>query len=192
MRIAVMGERWSDDDAIVFLLGKRFPTHEFFRLLSDNDFSGSELDNTTNNNRIRREFELEQPDLVILSRDLDTTEQGADYTNKIKYRKAFFTKFRRIFNRRTLKLLHIYELEALILADIKSFNLWGDFNVKFDGNPMWQEETKEFLKTHTKGKFQESDNADLFKQLDYETLRQNCQYFSDFSIELESILANLN
>jgi hypothetical protein len=60
------------------------------------------------------------------------------------------------------------------------------------GNPMNQEEPKEYLKLQTKNNFKESDNPEIFKQLDYEKLEQNCQYFADFSIKFKNLIKETN
>ncbi|MFT5619066.1 MAG: hypothetical protein ACI85I_002305 [Arenicella sp.] len=192
MKVAILGESHSDSDALINLLARKFSLIEFLKMPAKKTATGSMLDNPKVRRAFRVEFEFEKPDLVILSRDLDAIRKSEDYSQKLEERKEYFSKLKRTFNQKTLRLLHIYELEALILADIDSFNKWGDFEVEFVGNPMNQEEPKEYLKLQTKNNFKESDNPEIFKQLDYEKLEQNCQYFADFSIKFKNLIKETN
>lgn len=84
--------------------------------------------------------------------------------------------------------MNIYELEALILADIETFNKIYKVDIKIKGNVMYQKEPKEFLKLKTKGcrkKYFESDCPDLFKRLRFNKIGSNCKYFSDFIAEFK-------
>ncbi len=192
MKVAILGESHSDSDALINLLARKFSLIEFLKMPAKKTATGSMLDNPKARRAFRVEFEIEKPDLVILSRDLDATKASSEYSQKLEERKGYFSKLKKTFNQKILKLLHIYELEALILADISSFNSWGGFEIEFVGNPMEQEQPKEYLQTNTKNNFKESDNPEIFKYLNYEKLEQNCEYFAEFSLKFKNRINESN
>ena len=85
-------------------------------------------------------------------------------------------------------LLNIYELEALILADIDTFNRLFDTRLSFSGNPMYKTNPKEYLRSQTlkcRRRFDVSENPTVFKSLRIEKLIDNCPYFKEFIVKFE-------
>jgi hypothetical protein len=178
MKIGLVGEAPNDTRAIQNLLSRNYHGLEFVELLQRVD--GSMLDNKKAINQIRREFELEDPDLVIFMRDLDSHEGD---TKKKRERQATFTKSNRIVDKKGIHLLHIYEIEALILADIEVFNKQYNCDLEHPADPMKVADPKEILiaaSRKSESPFNVSHNPDLFKLLNLNVLIKNCRYFSLF------------
>jgi hypothetical protein len=86
-------------------------------------------------------------------------------------------------NNKGLLLLNIWELEALIFADITTFNKLYNTTYKFSGDQSFKKNPKEELKRITfqkKKKFNESDCPEIFENLNFNTVENNCNYFADF------------
>lgn len=117
IRIGLLGEAPNDTSAIKNLLKQHFGERiDFFPMLRD--YNGDNLDTKDANDRLRKEFQIEKPDLVIYIRDSDALE-----TNKkqIDFRKAAFSEKRRRVEGRAILLLIVVEAEALVLADIEGY-----------------------------------------------------------------------
>ena len=188
MKVGLVGESASDTSAIQNLLSKRYKTFEFIVLL--NGLTGAALDSKKILAQyLSVEIHEKKPDMIILIRDLDSHEK--DKTKLAKRDKIF-----RFFNHRAgnkgLFLLNIYELEALIFADIDKFNKLYDCSIDHVEDPMKIPDPKGELKKATIGKrklFNVSHNPEIFKALDFDKLKQNCRYFETFSNELEKMVA---
>ena len=187
-RIGLVGEAPSDVNSIANLLSKYNGSVQFLILLRN--LRGSELDNPKTKRLLRIEYESEKPDRVIFIRDLYSVEGKDDYERKSRERKKYFTVCNQIVDRKGIFLLNIYELEALILADINKFNSRYNTDVVFDEDPTLCIEPKEFLKDQSGGKYNQSDNPDLFKLLDIEVVAKRCHYFGRFLKKLNKFVAH--
>ena len=72
------------------------------------------------------------PDIVIFIRDLDGLETDTDFKEKKAKRQEYFTKSKSVVDKKALYLLNIYEIEALILADIEAFNAFYKSHIVFN------------------------------------------------------------
>jgi len=188
MKIGLFGESPYDIEAICNLLTKpldgRFSFVKLVRRISS-----EELSSIGKMQRILKAEVSKRTDIsaVIIVLDLDSHAQdGAALRNK----KAWFEKLSSSFPQNSLLLLNIYELEALILADIETFNRLFRTSIKFKGDPMAQKVPKEFLQHQThrsKRKFTVSDNPEVFSHLNFEQVKQKCRYFKEFIRHLESL-----
>jgi len=187
MKIGLVGEAPNDTRAIQNLLSRNYEGLEFVELLQRVD--GSMLDNKKAINQIRREFELENPGLVIFMRDLDSHEGDK---KKKRERQATFTKLKWLVDKKAIHLLHIYEIEALILADIDVFNKQYNCKLEQPPDPMKVADPKEVLMAASRklaSPFNVSHNPDLFKLLNFNTLIKNCRYFSSFIKKFDKALS---
>lgn len=82
-------------------------------------------------------------------------------------------------------MLNIYEIEALILADIEEFNKIYNTQTKLVIAPIDIPEPKELLKKESQGRYNESDNFAIFKKLNISQLKQNHEEFLNFIKRLE-------
>lgn len=183
MKIGLIGEAPNDTLAIKNLLSSKYDNekYEFINMLDH--IHGSQLDNQKTKRLLRVEYEIKKPDLVIFIRDLDSLLPNKQ---KLNERRNYFTDFNRVVDKKGIWLLHIYEIEALILADIAAFNSIYSTNIEVILNPMTISEPKEFLKTASK-KYNEIHNGNIFKYLDFNKLL-NCAYFNKFINNLNKSL----
>ncbi len=185
IKIGIIGEHPSNDSKpIKSILEKEYESKNIQFLVLLGNIRGSQLDGKNGKpsrkaiDELGRRFRLEKLNFVIYIRDLDGFPSEE---KKIKARQNWFEILdEKGANGKGVFLLNIYELEALILADIKTFNQLYSVNIAFKGNPMYQAEPKELLKTKTakspKGKYKESDAADIFEQLDIKKIKNHQQY----------------
>jgi hypothetical protein len=187
MKIGLVGEAPGDTGAIKNLLSRNYENLDFIELLQR--IRGSVLDDKKAMNQIRREYEIECPDLVLVIRDLDGDEKNKV---KLKERKEKFTKLNRIINKRGILLLNVYELEALILADIEVFNKIYQCEVKQYADPMKVADPKEVLIDATRKsqkQYYVSHNPELFNLLNFDTIKARCRYFSAFIKKFDKALS---
>ncbi|HEY0068073.1 MAG TPA: DUF4276 family protein [Flavisolibacter sp.] len=178
MRVGVVGEYPTDIQSVVNLLNKKYRKDmDFFPLIYD--VHGSNLDNPKIKHQLRREYQIEKPELVIFIRDLDGLEHETD---KIKERRSYFNEFNKVIDRRGILLLNIYELEALLLADIDAINRHYKVSIVVE-DCMAQPDPKGFLKRQIE-KYTTGHNPALFSKLRYANVVSACRYFSSFNTEL--------
>jgi len=176
MKIGLVGEAPNDTRAIQNLLSRQYPQLHFVTLL--NRINGSMLDNKKAIRRLLRvEFEDQTPDIVIFIRDLDSLEN--DRPAK-RIRQETFTYSNHIVDKRGIHLLNIFEIEALILADIGTFNDHYGCMVNYIDDPMLVRMPKEVLIEASSYKFNESHNPELFNLLNFDNVVNCCRYFSTF------------
>lgn len=178
-KIGIVGEDPNDTDAIKNLLQKKHANALHFKQLIKNK-RGHQLDNERTFHSLKIEYDDYKPHFVLFIRDADgiVTEN-----NKIKKVVNWFTKLNPTVENKGILLINIYELEALILADISTFNRLYGTTIKFGGNVMYQTEPKELLIQKTsknKKKYAESHCPDIFKELDFDSVINNCMYFKTF------------
>ena len=88
-------------------------------------------------------------------------------------------------------MLNIYELEALIFADIETFNKLYSTSIKGNRDVSYIERPKEELKEKTrklKKKYFESDCPKLFKELRIDIVSKNCAYFKTFLDDFSELI----
>jgi len=175
MKIGLVGEAPNDTQSVQCLLEKKYslPEYEYCFLL--NRINGSQLDSQKTKRFLRIEYESENPDIVIFIRDLDSILPNKE---KLDLRKTYFSSSNSVVDKKGIFLLHIYEIEALILTDIETFNKIYNCEIPLIKDPMKIEEPKEFLRANSK-KYNESDNSDVFHEMDFDKTL-NCKYFKDF------------
>ncbi len=192
MTVGLVGEYPTDTGAVGNLLSKEYPgTYKSFL----RGIHGSQLDARAAGGLkriLRREFEVEKPDLVLFVRDLDAVKGMPEYAANMKFRKSNFSAFNRIVDKRGLLLLNIYELEALILADLEVFRAMYEVKVEITDRPQDIPDPKGLLQHAAKGRYNQSHNAEIFKQLRPEIVSNNCDYFRKFLGKFEGAIAPLN
>jgi len=189
MKIGLVGEAPSDTTAIKNLLSRRYPGFDFVTLLDR--IHGSMLDNKKAISRLLRiEYEDQQPSIVIFIRDLDALENDRAAKRR---RQLVFSSSNRIVNRAGIHLLNIFELEALILADIATFNNYYHTEVAEFADPMIVPMPKEILKNATIGinQFNESHNPFLFSLLNLDVLIERCRYFAAFIRKFDRLIVTI-
>lgn len=188
IKVGLIGEDPSDTLAIRNLLSKEYDL-EFKSLIRRQ--TGSNLDSIPKTARmLSSELEGGHYDLLIFIRDLDAFETDKA---KIKTLHSWFHKLKANFEGTSLLLLNIYELEALIIADIAAFNRIFKLNISYKSDPMLQKEPKELLMRKTgkcRRKFRESDNPEIFQELSFDEVKGRCRYFRDFIRDFNEAIAS--
>lgn len=189
MVVGLVGEAPTDTKAIEVLLFKKYDNITFIELLRN--INGAQLENQKTKQSLRLECNFHKPNIVIFIRDLDGL-LSKEYRSQILQRQNYYKEFRGStqIKDKTIFLLNIWEIEALILADINAFNKYYKCNIKFNENPMKIVEPKEFLKLSHK-KYSESDNKDIFLYSDFDKIYNNCSYFKSFINEFDEIVSKL-
>jgi hypothetical protein len=178
IKVGLLGEAPHDTGALTNLLKQHFgDTVHFFPLV--NDIRGSQIEEQRIKRLLRREYEIEKPQIVIFIRDLDGLE---DEKEKINLRKTYFSDFRTVVDNKAIFLLNIYAIEALILADIEAYNDCKSCSVPPVPDPMKEKKPEVFLKQHSD--YREGQLAGIFENLRLEVVRSNCRYFQSFFDEL--------
>jgi hypothetical protein len=184
IRIGMIGENPTDTTCIASLLNKKYSSGvSFFPLIKN--VNGSSLDNPKIKRQLRREYEIEKPDLVLFIRDLDGLEHHYDLLN---YRKNWFSDLKRVVDKKGLLLLNIFELEALLLTDIEMVNNHYGSNIEMLEDCMKIEQPKEFLSERI-SRYLTGHNIELFSLLKYEIVIAKCRYFKTFDEDFEKIVS---
>jgi len=189
LRVGVLGESPNDTKAMIALLKPRYGEQVEFFILLDR-ITGDMLEAAETFRNLHKECEYEKPDLVVVIRDLDSLEEKGP---KWRLRQAYFRKVATaVGKKKSLKLLHIYEIEALICADIRAFNEKFVCTCVVADDPMAISEPKELLMAATapgKPRYAEGHCAELLAKADYDKLLANCRYFAKFDQEFNQRLA---
>lgn len=186
MKIGLVGEAPNDTKSVENLLKKRYKDFEFIELLK-NKFTGASLENKSAKVALRIECISHRPDIVVFIRDLDGL-LTPEYREKRLLRSKYYADFKGCTQvRKTIYLLHIWEIEALILADIQAFNTYYNTTAIFNKNPMEVPEPKELLKQFH-NKYSESENSKILLQSNFDTVYERCAYFKNFIDEFETLL----
>ncbi|QKJ29070.1 DUF4276 family protein [Mucilaginibacter mali] len=187
IKVGLVGEDPSDTSSIKNLLEKRYKKQVQFCVLTPR-IKGYHLDTKKLKDQLPIEAKDKKCNLVIFVRDLDDL---ASNKNKLKQRKDWFQSLNVLVDNKGVLLLNIWELEALILGDIDTFNAAYKTSHKTKANPMFQSKPKEFLKQLTarlNKQFHESHCPEIFKKLDIDLVEKNCSCFSAFITEFNKRL----
>ena len=186
MIVGLVGEAPLDTMVIKNIMLKKYPNLTFIELLK-NKITGSSLENQKTKTELRIECKVFKPDIVIFIRDLDGI-LTKEYRNQRLKRQTYYNEFKCCTNvKKTVFLLNIWEIEALILADINSFNLFYKCNIDFEDNPMLITNPKEYLYELNR-KYSNSHNAKIIELADFDVIYNNCLYFKKFINKFDLLL----
>jgi hypothetical protein len=178
MKIGLVGEAPLDTLSIKYLLQKKYHHLSFVELLK-NKITGASLENQKTKAELRIECMTHKPDIVIFIRDLDGL-LNKDFRAKRLLRQKYYNDFKGCTHvKKTLYLLNIWEIEALILSDINAFNIFYSCKVIFKENPMYIENPKEFLYKLNRN-YSSSHNSKILEIANFDTIYNNCDYFKSF------------
>ncbi|TND08772.1 MAG: Uncharacterized protein FD123_1988 [Bacteroidetes bacterium] len=184
-RIGLIGESENDRDSLKKLLEKKYGDRvQFIPMLKR--IEGYQLDTEKTLFILEEEYLKRKPDAIVFQRDLDAHEGNLA---KLKERNEYFDQSNKHVSGSGLFLLHIHEIEALILADLDGFNKRYAVSVSFTGNPMYQDNPKEWLKSKSgRNGYEPKHCAVLFENLDFDRLRQRVRYFDTFINQFDQLL----
>ncbi len=187
IKVGIVGENAQNDaQALQALLNSVLETGVELSIYPKK-FEGGQLDG----DKFFRSIAVEAQflDWIILVRDLDGLESD---TTKLREKDLWFDKVNKKAAKKGIFFLVIYEMEALILADIEGFNRYYGLQTQSVGNPISKFEPKELLKKMTaktqKGVYKENQALDIFKSLNFKTIYKNHKgerSFQTFADELK-------
>jgi hypothetical protein len=184
IKIGLIGEDPNDTSSVKNLLQQKFNDKVTFTTMLKNT-RGYQLDNSRVRYALEIEFKTKNPDFVLFVRDADAI---ITQKNLLKKKHEWYNTLLPFVKKKGMLLLNIYELEALIIADIETFNKVYSTSIKYGKDVMYQEDPKGFLMDKTrknKKKYYESDCPELFKKLRFDTIHTNCKYFSEFILNFK-------
>ena len=182
LKIGVIGEHPANDaQAIINLLQPYYGEKAQFKICLKN-FTGDDLSSPKFLQELKRSNFHKIYDFIVIIRDLDGLPTQTDLLAK---KQKLFQEYQEKLNGIGIFMLNIFELEALILADLTSFNLRFKTKFVFKSNPAYQNNPKGLLKTKSDTKYQESDAIDLLKNTNITNIRANHSFFDDFCVEFE-------
>lgn len=180
IRVGLVGEAPHDTESIKLLLEKRYPSISFIPLL--NNITGDQLEEQKTKHILAKEFESAKLDFVIFIRDLDSHQRDR---KQILVRKSYMNAFKGSVKHKCILFLNIYMIEALILADIETFNSIYKTNIVLDKPVSEYEDPKQFLKVQTRYRYKEGRNSFILKDCNINTIIAKCDYFEKFIIRFE-------
>ncbi|AMJ64189.1 DUF4276 family protein [Hymenobacter sp. PAMC 26628] len=186
--VGLLGESPNDTDSLQALLGQRYEWVRF--VIISPEITGAQLDSPKFQHIIRANYRFQRPNLIVVTRDLDAPE--SDRKKRLE-RLLFFRKMNRGFEQRSVFLLNVQAMEALIAADIAPFDKKYGCTCSVPANPTTIVDPAKFLKEATalcRKHYDEGHCAELLAEADYDKLLANCRYFADFDKEFASKLPN--
>jgi hypothetical protein len=174
--IGLVGEDPNDTTSIRHLLEQKICVNISYITLIKR-ITGSNLDNPRAKATLKIECARKRPDLIIVIRDADGII--TDHV-KIEKRRRWYSDLSKELNTPNILLLNVYELEALIFADIDVFNREYKTKIKGGRDVTYIEDPKKKLENYTKERYKESDCPKIFKQLNIDNIIKNCGYFRRF------------
>lgn len=176
IKIGIVGEHpQNDSEALQYLLTPKCCEGVTLVPIVRN-MRGSQLDGAKFLKQLVKEFANEKLEKVIFIRDADEVLSDEIIEKKHKCDKWFKDANAQIDNK-GLFFLAIYEMEALILADIENFNKLYKIKNKFVSNPMKVNDPKAELRRLSdksqRGAYEERDAPKIFAVLDFQTVYKN-------------------
>ena len=185
--IAVIGESLFDTKPLCQIWNKRYLKKARFSTVLKR-LEGSVLYSKKIGRMIKADMQSSDYDFIIVVRDLDAGRSNHKQWSTVQ---DWYSELSEHFPNNIL-LLNVQELEALILADIETFNAIYKTSIKFPGNPEALNSPKDFLISATHGKrkrFEVKDNQQLIPRLDFTKVEAKCKFYRDFIVELEQLLS---
>lgn len=188
-RVGLLGESPNDTVAVEKLLRPRYGEQVDFITMVDN-VTGDNLETQGAFRQLRREYQLEKPNLVVVIRDLDDLESTRP---RLKYRRRYkyFRRVNKQVEGKGLFLLNIYTIEALLAAHIEKFNEYYGCHCVIEEDVMKIEKPIEVLRDATAGcktHYLEGHCGELLATMDYNRLLTNCRYFQKFDTDFAARL----
>lgn len=145
LKVGLVGEDPHDTLSIKLLLLKSYNNVRFYQL--GKGIKGYQLDNPKTKRTIIVEKEDHKCNFIIYIRDLDGY---CSEKTKVENKKKWFNELNKVTGNNNVLLLNIWELEALILADIETFNKHYHVESTFKSDPQLVKDPKEVLKHLTR------------------------------------------
>jgi hypothetical protein len=199
IKIGIVGEHpQNDSEALLHLLTPKVCKNVQFLPIVKN-LRGSDFDDEENGGASKKFLKLLQSEFidaklekVIFLRDADEIISDKLIQKQHK-RDKWFKQATDKIQGKGLFFLAVYEMEALIIADIKTFDKMYNVKTKEVGNPMKCFDPKAHLKKYSakakRGVYEEKDAPEIFKKLDFKMVYdKHCgeRSFKAFADELKA------
>lgn len=199
IKIGIVGEHpQNDSEALQHLLTPKVCKNVQFLPIVKN-LRGSDFDDEENGGASKKFLKLLQSEFidsklekVIFVRDADEvlSEQIVQKQHK---RDRWFKQANQTIQGKGVFFLAVYEMEALIIADIKTFDKMYSVKTKEVGNPMMCFDPKAYLKKSSvkskRGAYEEKHAPEIFQKLDFKTVydkHRGERSFQAFADELKA------
>lgn len=186
IKVGLIGEDPNDTTAIRNLLNQKFSSVIKFTTICKN-ITGHGLDSGKFYRTVGVETKHSKFDIIICIRDLDAFETEV---TKLRSRKEWFNKITKHSSGcQTILLLNIWEIEAILFADIAPINKMFGTKISDHRNPSTIKEPKKRLKQETRKvrrTYRESDCQELLARVDFDQVVSKCTFFSDFIDDFKS------
>ncbi len=166
IRIGIVGENFQND-ARAF---KAFLTPQY-----EGQITFVAIGNTLNGKIFATQKVLSTIPTLVKVNKLDAVLFMCDLDNESKKRERhqWFATIQKGINFKSILFLAVKELEALILADIETFNKMYGVSIQYPKNPKFEEKPKEFLmgkteKPKAKRQYDEPDALEIFTELRFD------------------------
>jgi hypothetical protein len=181
-RIGLIGENPNDTSAFRNLFSRQYPGQfEFVPLIRN--WTGGNLDNIKESSNVmaqlRFEYRDQNPDFVVLIRDLDALESD---TIQLSERLRRMYALAKAVTHNAVFLLCIFEMETLLIADLDPVNVKYGTTLVYPSagdpvDPMLKIDPKGFLINNCG--YHQNDCPELFETIDFAKLL-NVKFFKDF------------
>lgn len=182
-RVCVAGESSFDTKPLRDLLHRQYGQGVQFIALPLR-LEGGQLDGRKSRTMFRLAYEDKKPNLVIIFRDLDGP---ADDQAKRREREAHFEEMNALVEHKGLLLLHVYTIEALLIAHVEVFQKKYGWQCRVPANPTTIPKPAQFLRDASRNSNRRYEKAlcpDMMELVAYDSLVRRCGYFRDFDASL--------
>lgn len=178
-RVGVVGESSFDTKALRDLLDRQYGQRAQFIDLALR-LEGGQFDGKKAQTMFKLRYAAKQPDLVIIFRDLDGPADDEVMRQK---RAVFFAEMNALVGSRGLFLVHVYTIEALLIAHIEVFQQKFGWQCRVPANPTTIPKPAQFLRDASRNSRRRYDKAscpDMMALVEYPYLTKRCRYFAEF------------
>lgn len=188
IRIGIIGENYQND-ACAF---KAFLTPQY-----KGKVEFIPLGKTLNGKIFASKKIIETIPPLVRDKDLDAVLLMCDLDNESKKveRNQWFSTIQKNVNFKTIFFLAVMELEALILADLDTFNNIYGIKGQYTKNPKFESDAKQVLKDRTakaKRKYDENHATEIFTKLRFDIVRKNHSGNDSFQAFIERFEKDFN
>lgn len=189
-RVGVVGESSFDTKAMRDLLERQYGQRAQFIDLALR-LEGGQFDGHKAKTMFKLRYEAKQPDLIIIFRDLDGSASDKEMRRK---REAFFADMNALVGNKGLFLMHVYTIEALLIAHIEVFQQKFGWQCKVPANPTTIPKPAQFLRDasrQSRRRYEKASCPDMMELVAYPFLVKRCRYFAAFDAALAARLPPL-
>jgi hypothetical protein len=168
MRIGIVGENFQNDACA-------------FKAIMTPQYKGQvefvPIGNTLNGKIFATKKVLSTIPTLVKVKNLDAVLFVCDLDNESKRRERYqwFSTIQKNVHFKSILFIAVMELEALILADIETFNKIYEVSIQYTKNPKFEKDPKGFLmekteKPKSKRKYEEKHAFEIFSNLRFDTV----------------------